>query len=86
MRDIKDNKEGFNKCISSKRKTREYVGLLLNVPGDLETKDVEKAEVLSAFFTSVFTGNTSLQQSQALNGKTWRKEYLSSVTISSGNI
>lgn len=44
VRDQKDNKQGFNRCISGKRKTGENVGLLLNVAGNLKAKAMEKAE------------------------------------------
>lgn len=50
------------KYTSSKRKTRECMGLLLN--GNLITRDKQKASIFNAFFASVFTGETSLQQSQ----------------------
>lgn len=60
-RDVKGSKNGFYKYISSKRKVRENVSLLLNGAGDLVTKDMEKAKVFNAFFTSVFTGKTGLQ-------------------------
>lgn len=65
----KGNKEGFYRHISSRRKLRENMGLLLNEAGDLITKDVEKAKVLFSAFTLVFIGNTCLQESQG-------KEYL----------
>lgn len=48
--------------ISNKRKTMECVGLLLN--GNLVTKDKQKTKTINAFFASVFTGETSLQESQ----------------------
>lgn len=35
----------------------------------LVTQDVEKAELLDAFFTSALTSNTSLQQSQHLESR-----------------
>ncbi|KGL73735.1 hypothetical protein N309_09201, partial [Tinamus guttatus] len=54
-RDVRDNKKGFYKYSSSKRKTRENVGLLLNGVGDLVAEDTEKAELLNAFFASVLT-------------------------------
>ncbi|KAK4824554.1 LOW QUALITY PROTEIN: hypothetical protein QYF61_016158 [Mycteria americana] len=49
---------------------------LLNEAGDLVTKDMEKVEVLNAFFTLVFTDKIGLQESQVLEtrGKVWRKE------------
>ena len=38
--------------------------LLLNGAGALVTQDMQKAEVLKATFTSVFTNKTGLQKSQ----------------------
>ncbi|GAB0184039.1 mitochondrial enolase superfamily member 1 [Grus japonensis] len=77
-RDVKDNKKGFFKYISSKRKTRENVGPLLNEVGALVTEDTEKVELLNAFFASVFTAKASCQESQTLEvrEKVWRKEDL----------
>ena len=41
------------------------MGLLMHGAGALETQDIEEAEVLNAFFTSVFTSKTGLQESKA---------------------
>ena len=41
-RDVKDNNKSFFKYISSKRKTRDKVGLLLNEVGVLVMEDTEK--------------------------------------------
>ncbi|PKU33936.1 glycerol kinase [Limosa lapponica baueri] len=65
-RDVKDNKKGFFKYISSKRKTRENVSSLLNEVGALVTKDAEKAELMNAFFASVFTAKAGPQEPQTL--------------------
>ncbi|PKU32349.1 glycerol kinase [Limosa lapponica baueri] len=75
-RDVKDNKKGFFKYISRKRKTRENVGPLLNEVGALVMEDAEKAELLSAFFASVFTAKAGPQESQTLEvgERAWRKE------------
>ena len=64
-RDVKNNKKGFFNYISSKRKARDNVGPLLNEAGVLVTEDAEKAELLTAFFASVFSTKTGPQESQA---------------------
>ena len=51
---VKDNKKDFFKYISSKRKTGDTVGPLLNKEGALVTQDAEKAELLNAAFALVF--------------------------------
>jgi len=61
VRDIKD-KKGFYKYTGDKCKAREKC-LLFKKTGDLVTQDVEKAEVLNAFFAYSKTG---LQESQVL--------------------
>lgn len=48
VKDLKGNKKGFY----INRKPRENVGPLLNGAGALVTKEMEKAKVLNAFFTS----------------------------------
>ncbi|GAB0206869.1 mitochondrial enolase superfamily member 1 [Grus japonensis] len=77
-RDVKDNKKGFYKYISDKRKARENVGLLLNGAGALVTQDMEKSEVLNAAFASVYSSKTGLQESQVpeTKAKGWSKEDL----------
>jgi len=65
-RDVKDNKKGFFKHISSKEKTRDNVGLLLNEVGVLVMEDAKKAEFLNAFFASLFSAKAGPQKSQAL--------------------
>ncbi|GAB0209860.1 hypothetical protein GRJ2_003451700 [Grus japonensis] len=79
--EVKDNKKGFFKYISSKRKARENVGPLLNEVGALVMEDTEKAELLNAAFASVFTAKADSQVSQTAKGhgeqerclKDWRK-------------
>ncbi|GAB0209109.1 mitochondrial enolase superfamily member 1 [Grus japonensis] len=77
-RDVKDKKKGFFKYISSKRTTRENVGLLLNEVGALVMEDTEKAELLNATFASLFTAKVGPQETQTLEvgQKVLRKEDL----------
>ncbi|GAB0207924.1 hypothetical protein GRJ2_003258100 [Grus japonensis] len=70
-RDVKGNKKSFYRYVSDKRRTRENVGPLRNEMGDLVTQDMEKAEVLNAFFASVFTGKCLSHTAQVTEGRDW---------------
>uniref|UniRef100_K7EZY7 Reverse transcriptase domain-containing protein n=1 Tax=Pelodiscus sinensis TaxID=13735 RepID=K7EZY7_PELSI len=54
-KDVKDNKKGFYRHVNKKKVIREGVRPLMDEGGNLVTDDVGKAEVLNAFFASVFT-------------------------------
>ncbi|CAM4681894.1 unnamed protein product [Lepidochelys kempii] len=69
-RDVKSNKKGFFRYVSNKKEVKESVGPLLNEGGNLVTEDVEKANVLNAFFASVFTNKVSFQTA-ALGSTAW---------------
>ncbi|GAB0192220.1 mitochondrial enolase superfamily member 1 [Grus japonensis] len=70
-RDVKDKKKSFYRYVSDKRRMRENVGPLQNEMGDLVTQDMEKAGVLSDFFTSAFAGKSLSHTVQVTEGRDW---------------
>ncbi|CAM4623698.1 unnamed protein product [Caretta caretta] len=74
------NKKGFFRYVGNKKKAKESVGPLLNEGGNLVTEDVEKANVLNAFFASVFTNKVS-SQTAALGITKWGRDGQPSVEI-----
>ncbi|PKU48222.1 hypothetical protein llap_1501 [Limosa lapponica baueri] len=70
------NKKDFYRYIIIKVKSKENVCLLLSGAEKLGTKETEKAKVLNAFFTSVFTSKTGFQDSPVseISEKVWNKE------------
>ncbi|KAK4826477.1 hypothetical protein QYF61_009473 [Mycteria americana] len=56
---VKDNKKHFFKYISSKRRAKENLQPLVDGGGNTVTKDEEQAEVLNAFFASVFNSRAN---------------------------
>ncbi|KAK4823236.1 hypothetical protein QYF61_000096 [Mycteria americana] len=56
---VKDNKKHFFKYISSKRRAKENLQPLVDRGGNTVTRDEEKAEVLNAFFASVFNSRAN---------------------------
>ncbi|CAM5172867.1 unnamed protein product [Eretmochelys imbricata] len=79
-RDVKSNKKGFFRYVSNKKKAKESVGPLVNEGGNRVTEDVEKADVLNAFFASVFTNKVS-SQTAALGITKWGRDGQPSVEI-----
>ncbi|CAM4590154.1 unnamed protein product [Lepidochelys kempii] len=69
-RDVKNNKKGFFRYVGNKKKAKESVGPLWNEGGNLVTEDVEKANVLNAFFAFVFMNKVS-SQTAALGITAW---------------
>lgn len=63
-RDVKDRRKGFYRYREGQRKSKEKEGLPLKVQ-----QCREEAEVWNAFFASVSTRKTALQETQALEAR-----------------
>ena len=63
-KNVKNNKKGFYRYISQKRKVKGSIPPLTTKTGKLVKKDKEKAEVLKNIFASVFTINLSYNTSR----------------------
>jgi len=58
-RGVKNNKKGFYRYVSQKRKVKESVFHLTSKTGKLVTTEESKVEVLHNFYAPVFSGNLS---------------------------
>jgi len=72
-RDANNNKKGFYRYVSQKKKVKESLTPMMNKNGDLVSTDEEKTKVLNTFFASVFTGNLSSHPSR-VNGPQYGDE------------
>jgi len=59
---VRDNKKSFYKYINNKKRAKESLHPLLDARGNIATKDEKKAEILNAFFTSVFNSQTGYSE------------------------
>uniref|UniRef100_A0A670IJS6 Reverse transcriptase domain-containing protein n=1 Tax=Podarcis muralis TaxID=64176 RepID=A0A670IJS6_PODMU len=92
-REVKSNKKGFYGYVRSKRKNKETVGSLRGEDGEMQTGDTERAELLNAFFASVFSdkennarpeefgANDSAKETQPRITKEIVHEYLASLDV-----
>lgn len=59
---VKDSKKYFYKYINNKRNVKDNLHPLLDLVGNIATKNKENAELLNAFFTSTFNSQISYPQ------------------------
>ncbi|RMC22221.1 hypothetical protein DUI87_00532 [Hirundo rustica rustica] len=68
-RDVEGNKKTFYRCVDDKRMAGKNVSFPWKETGDLAIQDMEKVEVLHAYFVSIFTSKVSSHTTQVTGGK-----------------
>lgn len=63
VKDVKGNKKGLYRQITSKKKNSEDMDPLINRLGDVVRKDMKRDEVLNVFLASASASKISLQKS-----------------------
>lgn len=63
VKDVKGNKKGLYRQITSKKKNSEGMDPLINRLGDVVRKDMKRDEVLNVFLASASASKISLQKS-----------------------
>ena len=66
-RDEKNNRKRFCRYIAQKKKAKDIVTPVMNEKGELVMTDMEKAEGLNKFFSSVFPASQASQVFHSLN-------------------
>lgn len=79
---VRDNEKTFHKYAGSKRRAEDSLHHLLNTEGSVVTKDDEKADVLNAFFVTVFNINIRCPQNMQPSELEVRNRELSEAQIS----
>ncbi|NXM07615.1 PO22 protein, partial [Tyrannus savana] len=78
---VRDNKKSFYRYINNKRRDKEKLHFLLDMGGNIVTKDEDKAEVFNTCFTSVFNSKTGCPQDSWLLELVDRDKKLNSLPI-----
>ena len=64
VRYVKNNQQGFFRCIGQKSQAEDGVSPLINEKGELASSDLEKAEILTEFFALIFMASQASHASR----------------------
>ena len=81
--EIKDNPKSFWKFVRSKTQVRPGIGDLKNANGEWITNDIDKANELNGFFTSVFTKN---ENKKLPNFSTKTDSFISDIVVTENKV